>query len=416
MRISPSLISRGRASSEVKRAPAGNVSFGIGPRDSESTNADFQPATKSFPVRSAALRLLRFALLACGLVALLFGLWTGMARLGIGATAAAPQFVEFHGALMICGFFGTLICIERAVALDRPLAYAIPAFAAAGVIALLARSTILSGAAFLMASLALAAASFWNMRRLRSVLLAATPSIAALAWGLGTLTWLADRPLPEAAGWWLAFLVLTVAAERLELSRIVAPPTIARFIFVAAIAVFLVGVARSELERATSPFMGSGLVLCGAWLLIYDLARRTVKLGGQIRFTALCMLSGYCWLIIAGLELLLSSAALAAFRYDAVVHAVTLGFVLSMVFGHSLIIFPSVVGFTLRYSPALYPPLLLLQLSVVSRTIGDFSGWTELRSGSGFLTIIALICFAATIAAVSIWSRPAAQSSTAKII
>ena len=373
-----------------------------------------QNPTPAIVGQPSALRLLSFLLLACGVVAFAVGLWTGFARLGVGLTGAAPQFVEFHGVLMICGFFGTLISIERAVALNQPAAYMIPLFAATGVVALFARTIALAGAAFLIASLVLAAASFWNMRRLQSVLLAAMPSIAALCWGLGTLTWLADRPLPESTGWWLAFLVLTVAAERLELSRIVAPPAMARLIFAVVIVVFLIGVARGELDRPLSPFIGSGLILCGAWLLIYDLARRTVRLSGQIRFTALCMLLGYGWLIIAGLELF--ARPIAAFWYDAVVHAVTLGFVLSMVFGHTLIVFPSVVGFTLRYSPALYASLLLLQISVVIRTIGDFSGWTQIRSGSGFLTIIALVCFAATVVVVSNWKRSDAQRSTAKVI
>ena len=385
----------------------------IGVATNQSKKSGFETAADGLRRQSLALRSLRIVLLACGFIALLIGLWTGMARLGIGVRGAAPQLIEFHGALMICGFFGTLISIERAVALNRPLAYAIPVLAATGVIALLARSTTLAGAAFLIASLALATATFWNMRRLQSVLLAATPTIAALTWGLGTLTWLADRPLAEAAGWWLAFLVLTVAAERLELSRIMAPPARAKLILVTAFAVFLIGVARGELARSFSVFMGSGLILCGAWLLVYDLARRTIRLSGQIRFTALCMLLGYCWLIVGGFELLARPLSLDVFWYDAVVHAVTLGFVLSMVFGHSLIIFPSVVGFTLRYSPGLYAPLLVLQISVVVRTIGDFSGWTELRSDSGFLTIIALVYFAVTIVVVSVWNRSDKRRSMA---
>jgi hypothetical protein len=351
--------------------------------------------------RPSALRLLRFLLLACGVVAFAVGLWTGFARLGVGLTGAAPQLVEFHGVLMICGFFGTLISVERAVAFNRPLAYLIPACAAVGVLTLLAKETTLAGAAFLMASLGLAAASLWNMWRLRSLLLAGTPSIAALCWGLGTLLWLADHPAAESAGWWLAFLVLTVAAERLELSRVAAPPPIARAFFIAVVIVILTGTARGELDRPPSPFLGAGLLACGAWLVIYDLTRRTVRLTGQIRFSAACMLLGYGWLIIAGLELLAEPLHLTVFWYDATVHAVTLGFVLSMVFGHTLIIFPSVIGLKLRYSPVLYLPLLLLQISVATRIAADFSGWMELRSLSGFLTVAAVLLFAATIAAVS---------------
>ena len=363
-----------------------------------------QNPTPAIVGQPSALRLLSFLLLACGVVAFVVGLWTGFARLGVGLTGAAPQFVEFHGALMICGFFGTLISVERAVAFNRPFAYLIPVCAATGVFALLAKATTFAGAAFLMASLGLAAASLSNMGRLRSALLAGIPSIAALSWGLGTLLWLANRPAAESAGWWLAFLVLTVAAERLELSRVATPPPIARALFVAIVIVILTGTARGELDGPSSPYLGTGLLACGAWLLIYDLARRTVRLSGQIRFTAACMLLGYGWLIIAGLELL-AGPHLTVFWYDATVHAVTLGFVLSMVFGHTLIIFPSVIGLKLRYSSVLYLPLLLLQISVTIRIAGDFSGSTELRSLSGFLSVAAVALFAVTIASVSAQPR-----------
>jgi hypothetical protein len=280
---------------------------------------------------------------------------------------------------------------------------------------LLAKATPFAGAAFLMASVGLAAASLWNMRRLRSALLAGIPSIAALSWGLGTLLWLANRPAAESAGWWLAFLVLTVAAERLELSRVATPPPIARALFVAIVIVILTGTARGELDGPSSPYLGTGLLACGAWLLIYDLARRTVRLSGQIRFTAACMLLGYGWLIIAGLELLAGPLHLTLFWYDATVHAVTLGFVLSMVFGHTLIIFPSVIGMKLRYSPVLYLPLLLLQISVAIRIVGDFSGSTELRSLSGSLTVAAVALFAVTIASVSGRSRTPADDGTSHL-
>jgi hypothetical protein len=377
------------------RPPADAVLGGLA---AARQNAKTQTALAGQP---SALRMLRFVLIGCGVVSFAAGLWTGFARLGIGLTGAASQFVEFHGALMICGFFGTLISLERAVAFNRPLAYLIPVCAAAGVVALLARETTLAGAAFLMASVGLAATSLYNMRRLRSALLAGTPTIAALCWGWGTLLWLANRPAAESAGWWLAFLVLTVAAERLELSRVAAPPPIAKGFFVAIVIVILTGAARGELDRPATPFFAAGLLACGAWLLIYDLARRTARLSGQIRFTAACMLLGYGWLIIAGLELLAGPLRLIEFWYDAIVHAVTLGFVLSMLFGHTLIILPSVIGLKLRYSPALYLPLLLLQISVAIRITADFLGGAELRSLSGFLTIAAVALFALTIAAVS---------------
>lgn len=87
-------------SSHPIRAASGGVTAG-------TENSESRTIAEGFGHRSLALRPLRFVLLACGLIALLLGLWTGMARLGIGLIGGAPQFVEFHGALMICGFFGT---------------------------------------------------------------------------------------------------------------------------------------------------------------------------------------------------------------------------------------------------------------------------------------------------------------------
>src|SRR6516164_967895 len=92
-----------------------------------------QNPTPAIVGQPSALRLLSFLLLACGVVAFAVGLWTGFARLGVGLTGAARQFVEFHGALMICGFFGTLVSVERADAFNRPLVHMSPHCAAPGV-------------------------------------------------------------------------------------------------------------------------------------------------------------------------------------------------------------------------------------------------------------------------------------------
>jgi hypothetical protein len=79
---------------------------------------------------------------------------------------------------------------------------------------------------------------------------------------------------------------------------------------------------------------------------------------------------------------------------------VLIGFVLSMVFGHALIIFPSVARMRLRYHPALYLPLGLLHLSVLTRVIGDALESTTLRTLSGPMTVLALLAFAAILVIV----------------
>jgi hypothetical protein len=59
----------------------------------------------------------RLPLLGLAGAALLAGLWAGLVRLGWAVPPGHPAWVANHGPLMISGFLGTLISLERAVAL-----------------------------------------------------------------------------------------------------------------------------------------------------------------------------------------------------------------------------------------------------------------------------------------------------------
>ena len=59
----------------------------------------------------------RFPLIALGMLALLTALWSGLVRLGWAWPLLWPTLFMAHGPLMVCGFLGTLIGVERAVAL-----------------------------------------------------------------------------------------------------------------------------------------------------------------------------------------------------------------------------------------------------------------------------------------------------------
>jgi hypothetical protein len=57
----------------------------------------------------------RFPLMALGLLALLTVLWGGLVRLGWPWPVPLPTLFMAHGPLMVCGFLGTLIGVERAM-------------------------------------------------------------------------------------------------------------------------------------------------------------------------------------------------------------------------------------------------------------------------------------------------------------
>ena len=95
--------------------------------------------------------------------------------------------------------------------------------------------------------------------------------------------------------------------------------------------------------------------------------------------------------------LLVAPPGTAVFYYDAAIHAIAIGFVLSMIFGHAPIILPAVIGLRVGYSAAVYGPLALLHLSVLLRVTADLFERVELRAISGPVTIVALAGYAATL-------------------
>src|SRR5690606_1013147 len=164
---------------------------------------------------------------------------------------------------------------------------------------------------------------------------------------------------------------------------------------------------RDELAREWAPFTGIGLLGCAAWLLHRDVARRTVRIGGLPRFSAAAILAGHLWLAAAGGVLLLAHHIGMAFTYDAAVHAIAIGFVLSMIFGHAPIIFPAVTGVPVRISTAGYVPLALLHASAGLRVFADLAQWQEGREASGLATIAAIVLYVLVVLAASTSWGPA---------
>ena len=152
-------------------------------------------------------------------------------------------------------------------------------------------------------------------------------------------------------------------------------------------------------EEAGLMLFAAGLLALALWLLRYDIARRNVQQQGLVRFIAVCLLSGYGWLLLAGL-LGISGGFLPGHPWrDATLHAVGLGFVFSMIFGHAPIIFPAVVRVKIPYHSAFYLPLILLHGSLALRIFGSLDGQFSLRSEGGMINAIALLLFIVTMIA-----------------
>ncbi len=333
----------------------------------------------------------RLPLLVLGFVSLASGVLAGLTRFGWSVPLSSAQLVLLHGPLMICGFLGTVIGLERAVALGRRWAYAGPLLTGLGGLAILSGFPVATGASAMALGSAVLLAGTIAITLRQHELFMVTMALGAASWLAGNLLWLAGASVPEVVALWVNFLVLTIAGERLELSRFLPPSPNAKRIFKVILAAIVAGGFLSA-AGAGIVIWGIGLLGLALWLLRQDIARRTVKEQGLTRFIAVCLLSGYAWLAIGSL-VLLAAGSLGGAAYDAVLHAILIGFVFSMVFGHAPIIFPAVVRVRMPYHRTFYLPLLALHASLLMRLTGSGLRLPELQSLGGLFNAAALALF-----------------------
>lgn len=272
--------------------------------------------------------------------------------------------------------------------------YAPPILAGLGVLALLGGLPLfISLSLAVLSSLGLIAVFVLIVHR-QPALFNFTMLIGAVAWSIGSILALAGQPVYRVVYWWAGFLVLTIVGERVELSRLRRLTETSKALFLAAAAIFLAGLALTSIVPDPGvQFTGVGMLALALWLLRYNIARRTVRQKGLTRYIAVCMLAGYVWLGLSGLLALLSGPLPAGPRYDALLHTLFLGFVFGMIFGHAPIILPAVLKVPLKYEALFYAPLLLLEISLMLRVIGDLLGWFTVRQWGGMLNVLAVLVF-----------------------
>ncbi len=353
----------------------------------------------------------RVPLLAAGAVSLVAGLLAGEARLGWDLPGLALS--HLHGPLMVCGFFGTVIALERAAALKRWWGWLSPPLTAAGGLLLIVGFEEAGAALLVFGSLLFLAMGIAVLRR-QPEPFTAVMAAGAAAWVAGNAAWFHGAAVSQVVPLWASFLVLTIAGERLELSRFLKPWRWRTPLLAPPLALVGLGAVLAALE---TPFawtvFGAGLMMLVGWSLVNDVVRRTIRQTGLTRYVAVCLLSGYGWLWIAGMLAPQLDAGLAGPVYDAALHALFVGFVFSMVFGHGPIIVPAVMGTRVAYGPFFYLPLVALHASLAARLAGDLTGLDALRAAGGLANAAAIVLFMATmVTAVAIGRRRVAPAVT----
>lgn len=340
---------------------------------------------------------------------LLLAVLGGLARLGI--LSAPANATGWHGPLMIGGFFAGVIGVERAAAGDGGWRWAAPLLCLLGAASLLLGLSTpgliaqLAGGVVLL--LATGQVALRHPARHHSWMAVAAASLVAagVAWALGAPIYL-GMPLG------IGFLVLTILAERLELSRLMPRPAWAAPLFDALGLTLGLGLALGPWwPIAGARLAGAALVLLALWLLRFDVVRFTLRRPGTPRFVAWCLSLGYLWLALGGLWWALGGPLLPdAGRYDAVVHMLLLGFVFSMVFGHAPIILPAVAQVKVRVHPVLYLPVVLLHVAVGLRALGGALGELPLRQLGAGGAALALLGYALALILPSLLWRESSTS------
>lgn len=330
------------------------------------------------------------------MVALLAGLLGGIERMGWVLPVDLSSLEAIHGPLMVSGFLGTVISLERAVAINRAWGYIAPFLTGVGSLLMISQISVINGAILITLGSLVLVAIFVYIIMKQGALFTFAMGVAAVLWVIGNILWVLGTPFSLVSLWWISFLALTIAGERLELARLqeMSGGSIAIFLLIALFLIKGSFLVSRGYDWAYFLF-GFAILALSFWFLKNDIARRTVRQTGLTRFIAVSLLTGYVWLGISGILIVFFRSGMSGPSYDAVLHSFFLGFIFAMIFGHAPIIFPAVLDITMYYRPVLYLHLLLLELTLALRVISDLVSWQQGIQIGGLLNFFTILIFLA---------------------
>ncbi len=334
-------------------------------------------------------------LLFIGMISMVIGIWVGLVRMGWQWAVPHNGLLMMHGPLMVGGFLGTVIGMERAVASKQVWAFLAPLFSALAAVLYLAfpgRESL--ALIFLTASRLFMVIVFLYMLKRHIDAATVVMAIGAGVWFFGNLAWLAGYSIPQVVLWWTGFLIITIVGERLELTRFLNISGNQYRILYGLLTLLATGFALSLFDlNWAMRVSGLANLALSVWLLRNDIARRAIKKPGLTRFLSLALLTGYFWLGISGIMGMYFGGIAAGPYYDAIIHAVFVGFAFSMIFGHAPIIFPALLHVKILYRPAYFVPLGLLHLSLLVRIFGDVTLLMGYRLWGSVISGVAIVLF-----------------------
>lgn len=339
------------------------------------------------------------------MLAMLIGLWTGLNRIG-WSIYTLPVIIH-HGAIMVGGFLGSLISLEKIVPLKRSILYSIPLSGGVSIVLFILQKDVVAFATLVTTSAALCLVFlFYLVKHKHFIYLLMLAG--SICWLVGNLVLMSQRFYPAAFPWWAAFALFIICAERLELMKFLPVNSTQKKVFSVLLFLFPAGVILS--------FHGNGNILCGVslvgiaiWLLRFDVIGITLNRRGLPQYMAVALTAGYIALLSSGL--LLITFASKTMGYDAVVHTFFIGFVFSMIFAHGPGILPGVLGITANpFHRILYFWLFLLHASWLLRCMADALLYLEWRKASGWITVVSIVGYFISMAVLTVRSHKHAKT------
>jgi hypothetical protein len=342
----------------------------------------------------------RLPIVALGMFCLLCGLWSGLNR--IGWNLATSPLSAHHGAIMVGGFLGTLIALEKTIPLKKRALYLIPILNAVSVVFFFTDQPKISIYILIISSASLSLVFLYYFRRQHTVIYFLM-LLGGLFWLVGNVLLLTKFFYPLAFPWWTAFVLYIIAAERIEIMKFLPVSSVSKNVFIGILLLFVVGVFFS--------FHGAGNLICGlalvgiaTWLMKNDMIAINLRKKNMPKFIGVALLCGYIALLFTGIFFFsLSDQWL---TYDAIVHSFFLGFAFSMIFAHGPMIQPGIMGISATpFNKILYVWLSVLQVSWIVRVFSVVFMEMEIRKISGLLSATAILGYFVTMAILTMRSQ-----------
>lgn len=354
------------------------------------------------PDERNTLKKLRLPAILFAILSLFSGIWGGLSRMGMSLDIPYPNMVSFHGVLMVSGFLGTFITLERSEVLELGPGYFFALLSAAGAFIMGTGWGIEAGMAMIvLAGIGLVGMYVFTLS-IQPEWHTFIMSLGGVLWFVGDIFWLQAYPFIYTANLWLGFLILTVVGEHIELSSTDHISDKQRVQAGMLSIIFMTGLLVHILWTETGVIMSAlSLIGLAIWLMKNNLTGVTVRKTGLPKFRNICLLTSFIWLVIGAVISVLYLKVPDHLYYDAYLHSFFLGFIFSIIFAHAPVIIPRLTGWQVGFYDRFYFHYLLLQASLLIRLFGDFMADSMIRELGGILNGLTIVIFlVSTVVAV----------------